>query len=100
MALRRNKAKPGQHTFVVQGTDKLHFVHLPRFHMASGRRQFIFSADLSQTDLARYQEAVSASKAVMMLRNTEADKLLLDDIRDGSTFAAEVFEKGRFVAVV
>lgn len=63
--------------------------------MASGRRQFIFSADLSGSDLTKYKETVSKTKAVTMIRNT--NPLLLDDLQDGSSFAVEVFfADGRF----
>lgn len=85
----RNIEKPGQHTFLVQGTDTLFFVHLPTFHMASGRQQFIFSADLSSQDLPEYKRAVASSKAAVLLRNTQP--MLLNDIADGATFSAEIF---------
>ncbi|KAL5504862.1 hypothetical protein ACEPAH_7525 [Sanghuangporus vaninii] len=86
-ALKRNEEQPGTHNFTVQGTDKLYLVHLPTFHMASGRRQIILTAALSAEDQQKYTEAKAANpSAVVMLRNVDA--MLLDDIVNGKDFQA------------
>ncbi|KAL5504865.1 hypothetical protein ACEPAH_7528 [Sanghuangporus vaninii] len=84
---KNNEEEPGTHTFIVQGTDKLYLVHLPTFHMASGRRQIILTASLSVEDQQKYADAKAANpSAVVMLRNVDA--MLLDDIVNGKDFQA------------
>lgn len=79
----------------MQGTDKLYFVHLPSFQMASGRLQIIFSADIS-APLEKYRTAKRNSQAVAFLRNIEP--LLLDEIVDGASFGAEITLGDRHVS--
>jgi hypothetical protein len=74
--------------FLVQGTDKPYFVNMPKFHMASGRRQFIFSGDLSPQDLSTLKN-VRAGTSDLPIIQTD-NEMLLDDIKEGSSFSATV----------
>lgn len=84
----RNEVKPTIHNFLIQGTNKLCFILLPSFHMASGRRQFIFSADISESVLGRHKRAKDRAQENSFLRNIKP--LLIDDIVNGSSFEAEI----------
>ena len=61
--------------------------------MASGRRQFIFSADISESGLKHHKEAKRSEQAQSFLRNSKP--LLIDDIVNGSSFEAEITFKER-----
>lgn len=69
------------HTFLVQGSDKLYFVYQPHFHMASGRRQFIFSAELTEEAQAQFKKRKGTNDSPV------------DDIEDGYSFQAEIYTK-------
>lgn len=87
----RNTPKGDIHTFLVQGEDKLYFVYQPHFHMASGRRQFIFSAELSEETRAQFKKFKGADDSPAFMRNVKP--LFLDDIEDGCSFQAEIYTK-------
>ncbi|KAL0958857.1 hypothetical protein HGRIS_014175 [Hohenbuehelia grisea] len=89
----RNTPKPGLHSFVMQGTDKLHLVHMPAFHMESGRYQFIFTADLSGDMMKRYRAVKEAfPESTLILKTTEP--ALLDDLVNGGAFKAAIYAYG------
>ncbi|KAF9477346.1 PLP-dependent transferase [Pholiota conissans] len=44
----RNTPCPQEHTFIMQGTDKLFLVYRPLFHRENGRQQLILSADMTK----------------------------------------------------
>ncbi|THV00033.1 hypothetical protein K435DRAFT_794489 [Dendrothele bispora CBS 962.96] len=85
----RNEVKPMQHTFVVQGTEKLYMVHTPSFHMAGGRYQLIFSGEVSGENRQRYEQFKKEQPNTMLtLSNTTP--LTLDDIINSKSFTASV----------
>lgn len=79
------------HTFLVQGADKLYFVYQPHFHMASGRRQFIFSAEITEEAQAQFKKLKGTNDSPAFMRNVKP--LFLDDIEDGYSFQAEIYTK-------
>jgi len=81
----RNTPKPGVHSFVMQGTDKIHLVHTPSFHMAGGRKQLIFTADVSEDALKRVKLVKEAYPNVpFILHNSEP--ALLSELVSGKSF--------------
>ncbi|TFY82435.1 hypothetical protein EWM64_g1571, partial [Hericium alpestre] len=85
----RNTPKKAIHTFVMQGTDKLHLVHTPSFHMAGGRYQIILTADLEAQTLKYYRAAQEQYPGTsLVLRN--AEPALLEDLISRGSFKANI----------
>jgi hypothetical protein len=87
---RNDPTKTEKLEFLVQGTDTPYFVSMPKFHMANGRRQFIFTGDMSRQDLGALQNARVGSSDLPVIQTS--DGMLLDDITEGSSFSATLSE--------
>lgn len=85
----RNTVKPEQHTFLTFGSEKFYFVHQPSFHMASGRCQLIFSADVSQEDKNILKSLSSAGDGLTFMQNIAP--ISIDEIKDGFAFDGEIY---------
>ena len=72
----RNTLTDDFHAFVVQGTDKLHFVHLAMFNMENHRKQIIMTGTLPEDMVAEYvKKRKEDPKQVYLLVNDEASTL-------------------------
>lgn len=71
------------------GSDKLYFVHQPSFHMASGRCQLIFTADVSQEDENILKSLSSAGDGLTFMQNIAP--ISIDEIKDGFAFDGEIY---------
>ncbi|GBB93074.1 hypothetical protein RclHR1_02100023 [Rhizophagus clarus] len=88
----RNTVEPDEHAFVIQGTDKLYFTHLPMFQMENHRQQVIFTADLPQKTKEDYEEARKKNPSHIYFLGNK-NKMTLDDIAcDGHTFEGVIYE--------
>ncbi|CAG8514963.1 uncharacterized protein OCT59_017920 [Rhizophagus irregularis] len=75
----RNTIEPDYHAFVIQGTDKLYFTHLPMFQMENHRQQVIFTAELPQNIKEDYKKArIKHPSRVYFLGNK--NKMTLEEI--------------------
>ncbi|GES83010.1 PLP-dependent transferase [Rhizophagus clarus] len=88
----RNTVEPDKHAFVIQGTDKLYFTHLPMFQMENHRQQVIFTADLPQKAKEEYEKARKKNPShVYFLGNK--NKMTLEDIAcDGHSFEGVIYK--------
>ncbi|KAJ4485314.1 pyridoxal phosphate-dependent transferase [Lentinula aciculospora] len=71
VSIYRNTLTDDYHAFVMQGTDKLFFVHLPMFNMENHRIQLIMTATISPDMKTAYTEARE--------KNPETIYLLVND---------------------
>jgi hypothetical protein len=55
-SIRRNSNTPHLHGFILQGTDQIHFVHLPVFGNERHRRQLVITGELPADVRAKYLE--------------------------------------------
>ncbi|TFK37682.1 PLP-dependent transferase, partial [Crucibulum laeve] len=85
----RNTISSVQHDFIMQGTDKIHLVYQPLFHMANSKQQLILSADI--TNPKERSAYISAKKTnpdkVITLRTTPQT---LGDIVDSEAFGGQI----------
>ncbi|KAH8426863.1 uncharacterized protein LDX57_004590 [Aspergillus melleus] len=89
--LKRNMPSPDIHGFVMQGTQKLFLVHLPMFHMANHRRQFIIEAEIPEEVMSRYTELRTAKpNQFFTLANVEKEHL--KDLVNAGSFQARMDE--------
>ncbi|KAJ3785409.1 pyridoxal phosphate-dependent transferase [Lentinula aff. detonsa] len=63
----RNTLTDDYHAFVMQGTDKLFFVHLPMFNMENHRMQLIITGTISSEMRATYIEARKTNPDIVYL---------------------------------
>ncbi|RPB27258.1 PLP-dependent transferase [Terfezia boudieri ATCC MYA-4762] len=81
--LKRNALDPQYHTFVMQGTDKVHLVYLPQFNVAPRRYQVIMTCNLPQEVMTKYVEFKETNPGEFFTLRT-ADKAFLPDLlREG-----------------
>lgn len=89
----RNTVRPEIHNFVAisdPGMSRFYFVHQPSFHMASGRCQLIFTANVSregEVDLHALSSTITGPARTFM-RNIKP--ISIDEITDGFSFDGEV----------
>ncbi|PSS37347.1 hypothetical protein PHLCEN_2v824 [Hermanssonia centrifuga] len=88
-SLPRNIIVPDYHTFVMQGTDKVHLVALPMFQMANFRQQVILAVDIPPEALAQYKAAQDANPTAVFSLSTSSE-VALDDILRAGTFTATI----------
>lgn len=88
----RNTVTPQKHDFVMQGTDTLYLVHLPKFQLASHRYQLVLTGKLDSEFMEQYVELREQSpNDYWLLENANA--ATLDDlIAPGAQFAINVFK--------
>jgi hypothetical protein len=92
---------PDLHGFVMQGTDKLHLVHLPMFNMANHRYQLIMAGDLPDNVMEEYRAARKENPGQFYTLGTAEKHILRDIIIEGGSFDAvidEGFPGGRRIA--
>ncbi|CAB5290246.1 unnamed protein product [Rhizophagus irregularis] len=88
----RNTIEPDYHAFVIQGTDKLYFTHLPMFQMENHRQQVIFTAELPQNIKEDYKKArIKHPSRVYFLGNK--NKMTLEEIVcNGNSFEGVIYK--------
>lgn len=86
----RNQKVPDHHGFIMQGTDKIYFVHLPMFHMENHRYQLIFTGDIPQSAIDKYKAAKAANPDQYYTLGHK-DKMILDDmLKPGASWDAVI----------
>ena len=78
----------------MQGTDKLHLVHLPMFYMENHRYQLIITGDLPEDVAKIYIEAkADTPEKFLVLGNVDDHTLFGEDplIKEGGSFKAVMF---------
>ncbi|KAH8081991.1 pyridoxal phosphate-dependent transferase [Cristinia sonorae] len=85
----RNTVVPDYHTFIMQGTDKVHLVALPVFQMANFRDQVIVAADIPDDILQAYATARAENPNVVFTLST-ASEMTMSDILSTGTFTANI----------
>lgn len=85
----RNEVTPDFHGFIIQGTRRFFFVHLPMFNMANHRYQLIITGDLPLGVMTMLQQArIDHPDQYFTLGNANKDTL------------STMLGKGRFEAVI
>ncbi|KAL9040357.1 MAG: hypothetical protein Q9214_004515 [Letrouitia sp. 1 TL-2023] len=75
----------------MQGTDKLHLVHMPMFYMANHRHQVIISGDLPDEVSETYKAARSKYPGHYFVLGN-ADPITLSDLaKEGTSFKANIY---------
>ncbi|PNS20008.1 Polyadenylation factor subunit 2 [Sphaceloma murrayae] len=87
----RDQPFPDKHGFVMQGTDKVHLVHLPMFYMANHRWQVIISGDLPYDVFNTYKTARQQNPDHFFVLGNTQENTLMDLIKEGGSFEAEMF---------
>jgi hypothetical protein len=85
---------PGSHGMLVVGTDVVYLSHLPMFHSPHDY-QLIFEARLPERVLAAYRRDSRAHPGVYYTLVPSARWVLPDTVRDGASFAADLY-RGHF----
>ena len=78
----------------MQGTDKLHLVHLPMFYMANHRYQLIITGELPEEISKIYKEAKAATPEKFFVLGNVDDHTLFGKkplIKEGGSFKAVMF---------
>lgn len=88
----RNTITPTLHGFIMQGTTKLFFTHLPMFNMADHRYQLIITGDLPADIMAKYVAARKANPGQYFTLGN-AKSLILEEMIKAGRFDA-VIDKG------
>jgi hypothetical protein len=88
----RNTVTPDMHSFIMQGTDKLHLVYLPMFNMANHRHQLIITGDIPSAKMEEYRNVRTALPNQFFTLGT-AEATTLGDILRTKKFKA-VINKG------
>ncbi|KAF8892114.1 pyridoxal phosphate-dependent transferase [Infundibulicybe gibba] len=91
-SLYRNTATPDMHGFVMQGTDKLHLVHLPMFNMENHRHQTIITAELPEDVKRKYVHAKQENPSRFFTLGTINKELFTDIIQGALVRIAEGFQ--------
>ncbi|SPO00097.1 uncharacterized protein DNG_02949 [Cephalotrichum gorgonifer] len=80
--VKRNKLTPDIHGLVMQGTDRIHLVHMPMFHMANHRWQLIVTADFPD-DVREQYKKLRAANPDKFYTTSNVVKTKLDDLIAG-----------------
>ncbi|CCM01340.1 uncharacterized protein FIBRA_03390 [Fibroporia radiculosa] len=80
---------PAQHSFVMQGTDKLYLVYMSGFNIGSYRQQVILTAQLPDDVMTLYIEALKVDPAALFTLTT--DTALLSDILSNGSCMVSVY---------
>ncbi|CAE6428477.1 Thiol:disulfide interchange protein DsbD [Rhizoctonia solani] len=87
-SLHRNTVTPARFYFMMQGTDQVHLVLLPSFHMENHRRQLVLACELSSAGLYQYRAArAQEAKQPLVLYNRH--HMTLEELLKGG-FEADV----------
>ncbi|KAH8803471.1 hypothetical protein F5884DRAFT_837295 [Xylogone sp. PMI_703] len=76
---------------IMQGTDKLHLVHLPMFYMANHRYQVIITGDLDPTTMKKYLNARAQHPDRFFVLGNHNKDTLAAITTEGASFQADVF---------
>ena len=74
----------------MQGTDKVHYVHLPMFYMANHRYQVIVTGDLPDDAMEKYKAVRSSYPNDYFTLGNIEDATLMDLIKEGGSFDAVI----------
>ncbi|CAG5158148.1 uncharacterized protein ALTATR162_LOCUS5007 [Alternaria atra] len=89
----RNAVKPQKHDFVMQGTDTLYLVHLPKFQLASHRYQLVMTGTLDSSAMQQYAAQRKENPNDYFLLENATDAILDDLTASGSQIAISVFKE-------
>ncbi|KAF8877174.1 pyridoxal-dependent decarboxylase domain protein [Infundibulicybe gibba] len=90
VCLYRNMATSDLHGFVMQGTDKLHLVHLPMFNMENHRHQTIITAELPEDVKKKYVYTKKGNPSHFFILGTAEKELFTKIIQEGAEFKAVI----------
>lgn len=76
----------------MQGTDRLHLVHLPMFNMVNHRYQVITTSDLPPDVMQQYTDAKTQSPHQFFVLGNNENSVLPDLLKEGGSFKATIFE--------
>ncbi|KAF8198646.1 group II decarboxylase [Pholiota molesta] len=91
----RNTVHPQEHTFIMQGTDKLFLIYRPLFHKANARQQLIISADMASLQWTRYLNTKDAHPNDVFTYNIPF--ATIEDIVTNTTIDGYIYRKGTVV---
>ena len=83
---------PDLHGFIMQGIEKIYFVHLPMFNMENYRYQLILQAEIPEEIMNEYIRERKKNPEQVFILGTQ-DKTTLNDIISRKEFIA-VIDKG------
>jgi len=75
----------------MQGTDKIHLVHLPMFFTANHRYQVIITGDLDSSTMKTYQAARTANPDKYFVLGNHEKATLEALTTEGASFQADIF---------
>jgi hypothetical protein len=87
----RNTVHPQEHTFIMQGTDKLFLIYRPLFHKANTRQQLIISADMASLQWTRYLNTKDAHPNDVFTYNIPF--ATIEDIVTNTTIDGYIYRK-------
>lgn len=69
----RNSTAPATHEFLLQGTDKIYAIHVPKSHLKRNRQQLIIEIDMAADAKKAYVEYKTANPvAIVTIKSLEA----------------------------
>ena len=89
----RNEITPDYHTFLMQGTEDVYFVHFPMFYVAKHRRQLIMAVDLPDAVKQDYTSLLKANPAETFTFVTSKRANLDDIVAQGGSFTGSITSK-------
>src|SRR5437660_1372694 len=75
----------------MQGTDKLHLVHLPKFRLASHRYQVVMTGELDSACQEQYVTLRNQNRNCYFLLENVHDDTLENLIKSGTSLAVNIF---------
>ncbi|KXJ85791.1 pyridoxal phosphate-dependent transferase [Microdochium bolleyi] len=91
---RRNEVSEDLHSFLMQGTEQVHLIHLPMFHVANHRQQLIVAVDIVDDVVKqKYKDLKEAYSTEPMILVTQQKELLRNIVATEGSFIGQIMTK-------